>query len=144
MARKVLPRPAMVRPQDPRVDPSALWRATVESADDAITSIDLDDTITSWNRAAEQLFGYAADEIIGKSNRLIIPPDRYAEEDDIVRRVRGGEGVQHFDTVRVRKDGSRVDVAVTASAILADGDDAVVGVSKIARDISSTKHSERN
>ena len=134
----------MVRPQDPRVDPSALWRATVESADDAITSIDLDDTITSWNRAAEQLFGYAADEIIGKSNRLIIPPDRYAEEDDIVRRVRGGEGVQHFDTVRVRKDGSRVDVAVTASAILADGDDAVVGVSKIARDISSTKHSERN
>ena len=125
-----------------RVDPSALFRAIVQSADDAISSLDLNETITSWNRAAERLYGYEANEVIGKSNRLIIPPDRYAEEDDVIRRVRSGEGVQHFDTVRVRKDGSRIDVAITASAIYQDG--IVVGVSKIARDISERRAAERN
>ena len=125
-----------------RVDPSALFRAIVQSADDAITSIDLNEKITSWNRAAERLYGYEAKEVLGKSNRLIIPPDRYAEEDDVVRRVKSGEGVQHFDTVRVRKDGFRIDVAITASAIL-EGD-IVIGVSKIARDMSERKDAERN
>ena len=128
--------------RETRVDPSALFRAIVQSADDAITSIDLRETITSWNRAAERLYGYEAKEVLGKSNRLIIPPDRYGEEDDVVRRVTSGEGVQHFDTVRVRKDGSRVDVAITASAIHEDG--IVIGVSKIARDISERKAAERN
>jgi PAS domain S-box-containing protein len=127
---------------DTRVDPSALFRAIVQSADDAITSIDLNETITSWNRAAARLYGYEPNEIIGKSNRLIIPPDRQAEEDDIVRRVKSGKGVQHFDTVRVRKDGSRVEVAITASAIHQDG--IIVGVSKIAREISERKAAERN
>src|SRR5262245_55606109 len=124
------------------VDPSALFRAIVQSADDAITSIDLDETITSWNRAAQQLYGYDAKEVVGKSNRLIIPPDRYAEEDAVVRRIKSGQGVQHFDTVRIRKDGSRVEVAITASAIHQDG--IIVGVSKIARDISGRKDAERN
>ncbi|HEY8134193.1 MAG TPA: PAS domain S-box protein, partial [Thermoanaerobaculia bacterium] len=126
-----------------RVDPSALFRAIVGSADDAITSTDLQETITSWNRAAERLYGYSAAEVIGKSNRMIIPPDRYAEEDDVIRRLRGGEGVQHFETVRIRKNGSPVDVAITASTIR-DDSGSVVGVSKIARDNSARKDSERN
>jgi PAS domain S-box-containing protein len=125
-----------------RVDPSSLYRAIVESADDAITSIDLNEMITSWNRAAEQLYGYEAKEVLGKSNRLIIPPDRFAEEDEVVRLVKSGKAVHHFDTVRVRKDGSRIDVAITASAIYQD--DVVVGVSKIARDMSEREHAERN
>jgi PAS domain S-box-containing protein len=128
--------------REARVDPSALFRAIVESADDAITSIDLNETLTSWNRAAERLYGYEAREVIGKSNRLIIPPDRYTEENDIVSLVKSGKGVQHFDTVRIRKDGSRVDVAITASAIYDDGH--IIGVSKIARDISERKDAERN
>ena len=132
----------MVNVRGTRVDPSALFRAIVQSADDAITSIDLNETITSWNRAAERLYGYEASEVIGKSNRLIIPPDRNAEEDAVVGRVKSGAGVQHFDTVRVRKDGSLVEVAITASAIHEDG--AVVGVSKIARDLSRRRDAERN
>ena len=125
-----------------RVDPTALFRAIVESADDAITSTDLRETITSWNQAAERLYGYSAAETIGKSNRIIIPPDRYAEEDAVVRRLRGGEGVQHFETVRIHKNGARVDVAITASAIREAG--SIIGISKIARDISSRKDSDRN
>src|SRR2546426_2334536 len=127
---------------EPRVDPTALCRAIVESADDAITSTDLQETITSWNQAAERLYGYSAAETIGKSNRMIIPPDRCAEEDAVVRWLRGGEGVQHFETVRIHKNGTRVDVAITASAIRDDG--SIIGISKIARDISSRKDSERN
>ena len=125
-----------------RVDLSALYRSIVQSADDAISSLDLNETITSWNRAAEKLYGYDANEVIGQSNRLLIPPDRYSEEDDVIRRVKSGEGVQHHDTVRVRKDGSRIEVAITASAILQDGN--IIGVSKIARDISERKKAERN
>ncbi|HKC55143.1 MAG TPA: PAS domain S-box protein [Vicinamibacterales bacterium] len=133
----------MAGPSASRVDPSALFQALVESADDAITSTDLQETITSWNRAAERLYGYRADEVIGESNRIIIPPDRYAEEDAVVRRITAGEGVQHLETVRVRKNGSRVEVAITASAIRGNGT-AIVGISKIARDISGRKDAERN
>jgi PAS domain S-box-containing protein len=118
-----------------------LFRAIVQSADDAITSLDLNETITSWNPAAERLYGYAAEEVIGKSNRLIIPPDRHAEEDDVIRRVKAGDVVQHLETVRVRKDGSRIEVAITASAIHQDG--VVIGVSKTARDMSERKAAER-
>jgi PAS domain S-box-containing protein len=102
----------------------------------------LNEIITSWNPAAEQLYGYEAREVIGHSNRLIIPPDRYAEEDDVVGLVKSGKGVQHFETVRVRKDASRVQVAITASAIHEEGN--IVGVSKIARDISERRKAERN
>jgi PAS domain S-box-containing protein len=102
----------------------------------------LNETITSWNHAAEQLYGYEASEVIGQPNRLIVPPDRYDEEEDVVKRVKAGQGVQHFETVRVRKDTSRIQVAITASAIHKDGN--IVGVSKIARDISERKKAERN
>ena len=126
-----------------RVDPSALYRAIVESADDAIYSTDLNTTLTSWNRAAERLYGYSASEIIGQPNRTIIPPERLAEEADVVTRVKSGDGVQHFDTVRLRKDGSTIEVSITASAIL-DDKGQVVGLSKIARDITARKEAERN
>jgi PAS domain S-box-containing protein len=104
--------------------------------------VDLNQTLTSWNRGAERLYGYNASEVLGKSNRLIIPPDRQAEEDDVIRRLKSGEGVQHFDTVRVRKDGVRIDVAMTASAIHGD-DGSIIGVSKIAHSISDRKETAR-
>ena len=125
-----------------RVDPSALYRAIVESAEDAVYSTDLNLTLTSWNRAAERLYGYSASEILGQPNRTIIPPDRFAEEEDVVRRVTSGEGVLHFDTVRVHKNGSSIEVSITASAIL-DNDGRIVGISRIARDITVRKEAER-
>src|SRR5262249_38006557 len=143
MATNVLEKPGMADLPLSGVDPSALFRAIVESADDAISSTDLRETITSWNRAAERLYGYRAAEVIGQSNRLIVPSARRAEEDDVVRRLCSGEGVQHFETVRVRRDGARIDVAITASAIRDDAG-VVVGVSKIAREISKRRDAERN
>ncbi len=107
----------------------------VESSDDAIISKDLNSTITSWNRAAERLFGYTAAEAIGQSIRMIIPADRQAEEDMVLARVRAGEGITHFETMRQRKDGTLVPISLTVSPI---HDDAgrVIGASKIARDVT--------
>ena len=113
----------------------------VEHSEDAIISQDLDGLITSWNPAAERIYGYAAEEAKGQSIRLIIPPDREHEEANVVRRVRAGERVPPFDTVRLRKDGSPIDVALTVSPIR-DRDRQVVGASKIARDISEQKRIE--
>ena len=78
----------------------------VESSDDAIVSKDLNGIITSWNRAAERMFGYTAEEAIGRSIRMIIPADRQAEEDMVLARIRAGEAVTHFETIRQRKDGT--------------------------------------
>jgi PAS domain S-box-containing protein len=85
------------------IGPAVLLAAIVESSDDAICSKDLDGTITSWNRAAERMFGYSAEEAIGQSIRLIIPADRQSEEDHVLSRIRRGETVGHFETVRRRK-----------------------------------------
>jgi PAS domain S-box-containing protein len=112
--------------------------AIVESSDDAIVSKNLDSIITSWNAGAERLFGYTAAEAIGKSIRMIIPPDRQAEEDHVLATIRRGERVEHFDTIRVRKDGGRVDVSLTISPIH-DATGTVIGASKIARNISDRK-----
>ena len=109
--------------------------AIIDSSDDAIVSKDLNGIIRSWNRGAEQLFGYSAEEIIGKPMRTIIPPDREIEEDMILARVRRGDKVEHFQTVRCRKDGSPIDVSVTVSPVL-DPMGRVVGASNIARDIT--------
>ncbi|WP_206366254.1 sensor histidine kinase [Sphingomonas flavalba] len=115
--------------------------AIVESSDDAIVGKTLDGTITSWNKAAERLFGYREDEILGRSILTLIPPERQHEEHEIVARLRRGERVQHFETERCRKDGSRVPVSLTVSPILrADG--TLIGASKIARDISERKAAE--
>src|SRR5437867_7253863 len=117
--------------------------AVVSSSEDAIITQDLAGTITSWNRAAERIFGYTENEAIGQSIRIIVPPELHAHEDDVLQRIRRGENVEHYDTTRRRKDGQCVDVSVTASAIeTADGE--IVGGSKIARDITERKRLERD
>jgi PAS domain S-box-containing protein len=115
--------------------------AIVDSSDDAIVSKDLNGVVTSWNAAARTMFGYTADEIVGKSIRTIIPQDRQAEEDEVLRRIRLGESVDHFETVRQRKDGSLVPISLSVSPIR-DRNGKVIGISKIARDISERKQAE--
>ncbi len=113
----------------------------VESTDDAIVSKDLTGIITSWNGGAERLFGYAAEEVIGKPVTILIPPDRLDEEPEIIERISRGERVDRYDTVRRRKDGSLVDVSLTVSP-LRDADGRIVGASKIARDITARKRAQ--
>src|SRR5579862_1185032 len=118
---------------------TGLLAAIVDSSDDAIISKDLNGIVTSWNKSAERLFGYTAEEAIGKSvASILIPPDRQAEEIDILSRIRRGERVDHFETVRMRKDGSLVDVSVTISPVK-DANGVAVGASKVARDISERR-----
>ncbi|NJO34489.1 MAG: PAS domain S-box protein [Rhodospirillales bacterium] len=115
--------------------------ALVESSDDAILSLDLDATIATWNRAAEELFGYKAEEIIGKSVTLLSPADRQNEEPELLARINRGVHVQHYETFRLRKDGQPVPVSLSVSPIL-DSSGTVIGASKIARDISERKRAE--
>jgi PAS domain S-box-containing protein len=124
-----------------RTDPDAArsyLAAIVESSDDAIISKNLEGVIQSCNSGAERVFGYAASELIGQSVRILIPPDRQAEEDEILARIRRGERVDHFETVRLAKDGRPVDISLTVSPVR-DGSGAIIGVSKIARDITERK-----
>ena len=115
--------------------------AIVESSTDAIVTKDINGIITTWNRGAQRIFGYAADEVIGKPITLLIPADRLNEEVNILESIRRGESVGSYDTVRQRKDGSLVDISVTISP-LTDADGKVIGASKIARDITERKLSE--
>lgn len=116
--------------------------AIVESSDDAIVSKDLEGIITSWNKSAERVFGYTANEAIGQSIMLIIPSDRKDEERDILARIRSGERIDHFETVRRRKDGSLLDVSVTISPVRNSSGE-VIGASKVARDITAQKRTEQ-
>jgi PAS domain S-box-containing protein len=116
--------------------------AIVDSSDDAIVGKTLDGIITSWNGAAEKIFGYLADETIGKSITMIIPPERLSEEDFVLSQVRQGNRLHHFETVRVRKDGTRIEVSLTVSPIR-DPNGKIIGTSKIARDITNRKLVER-
>jgi PAS domain S-box-containing protein len=116
-------------------DPVDHLAAIVRSSDDAIVSKNLDGIITSWNPAAERLFGFTAAEVVGKSITIIIPPERRHEEDEVLRQVRSGRMVDHFESVRQRRDGSLVDVSLTISPIR-DAQGRIVGASKIARDIT--------
>jgi len=120
---------------------SSLLAAIVDSSHDAIVSKTLDGIITSWNPAAEQMFGYTAAEAVGQSIRQIIPSDRQAEEDYVLSKVRKGERVDHFETVRQRKDGARIHISLTVSPIR-NAQGVVVGASKIAHDISDRKSLE--
>jgi PAS domain S-box-containing protein len=115
--------------------------AVVECSDDAIISKSLDGMINTWNRGAERVFGYSASEMIGKSVLTLMPPDRLNEESDILTRIRNGGSVEHFETVRVRKDGNKIDVSVRISPIR-DSSGVIVGASKIARDITERKLAE--
>ena len=131
--------------QDTARDPAAQARlaAIVESSDDAIISKSLDGIVTSWNRAAERIFGYTAAEAIGQSITLIIPQERLDEETHIIGQIRAGQKVDHFETVRRRKDGALIDISVTVSPIV-DEAGAIIGASKIARDISAARQAERD
>jgi two-component system CheB/CheR fusion protein len=116
--------------------------AIVQSSNDAIVGKDLDGIVTSWNRGAERLFGYTADEIIGKSITVLIPSGHDDEEPSILSRIRRGERVEQYETVRRRKDGSTVEIALTVSPIR-DADGTVVGASKSAHDIGERKRAEK-
>ena len=124
----------------PGQEGEARWRlaAIVESSDDAIVGKNLNGVVTSWNKAAEALFGYAAEEILGRPITMIFPPDALGEEATILDRVRRGEKLTHFETRRRRKDGTIIPVSLTVSAIR-DQDGRIVGVSKIVRDLSETQ-----
>jgi PAS domain S-box-containing protein len=115
--------------------------AIIASSSDAIISKDLSGIITSWNRSAERVFGYTADEIVGRSVLTLIPPERHDEEPRILERIRNGEIVDRFETIRVRKDGERIPISLTISPIRAP-DGRIIGVSKIARDISDRRETE--
>ena len=117
------------------------YAAIVESSHDAIIAKTLDGVISAWNAAAERMFGYPEQEAIGQPITLIIPPDLYEEEHDILRRLRAGERVDHYETVRVTKAGARIDVSLTISP-LRDRSGRIVGCSKIARDITEAKRAE--
>ena len=116
--------------------------AIVESSFDAIVGKDLNSIITDWNPAAERMFGYTAEEAIGRSVLMLIPENRRSEEIDIIDRIKRGERVASFETVRQRKDGTPIHVSLTISPIK-DSTGAIVGASKIARDITATKENER-
>lgn len=127
-----------VKAARPGHDAAAFLAAIVESSDDAIVSKSLAGVITTWNRGAERLFGYTADEAIGRPITIVIPEDRLDEEPAILARIRAGERVDHFETVRRHKDGSLIDISLTISPIR-DGSGKVIGASKIARNISERK-----
>ncbi|WP_370631993.1 PAS domain S-box protein [Phyllobacterium lublinensis] len=115
--------------------------AIVESSDDAIVSKDLTGMIKSWNKGAERIFGYTAEEIIGRPITVLIPLDRAEEEPGIVSRIRAGQRIDHYETIRLRKDGRRIHVSLTVSPVK-NSAGVVIGASKIARDITDRKETE--
>jgi PAS domain S-box-containing protein len=119
----------------------AFLAAIVESSDDAIISKTLDGDILTWNAGAERLFGYSAEEVIGKPILILIPPERHGEERELLQRLRRGERIEHFETVRRTKDGRRLDISLTVSPVR-DASGRIVAASKVARDISQRKLAE--
>ena len=118
------------------------WLASiVENSDDAIISKSLDGIITSWNKGAERIFGYSADDAIGQPITLVIPEDRQSEEREILTRIRRGERIDHFETVRQTKHGSLIVVSLTVSPVK-DANGKIVGASKTARDITEQKKNQ--
>jgi len=121
---------------------NSLLAAIVDSSDDAIVSKRLDGIINSWNKAAERMFGYTAEEAVGQHITLIIPPDRRDEETKILQRLRRGERIDHFETLRRRKDGTLLDISLTISPVK-DGSGKIIGASKVARDVTERRRAER-
>ena len=120
---------------------SSSLAAIVESSDDAIISKTLEGIVTSWNAGAENIFGYSADEMIGQPVSLLIPPGSRDEEPDILARIQRGESIDHYETTRIRKDGTPIHVSLTVSP-LRHASGKIVGASKIARDISERKRAD--
>jgi PAS domain S-box-containing protein len=129
---------ADVRDAQPGHEAAAFLAAIVESSDDAIISKSLQGIITTWNLSAERLFGYTAAEAVGRPVTMLIPEDRLGEEPAILARINAGERVDHFETIRRRKDGTFIDISLTISPIRSS-DGTIIGASKIARDISERK-----
>lgn len=131
---------------EPETDQSGeRWRylaAVVESSDDAIITKNLDGFITSWNNGAERLFGYTTAEVVGKHISILIPADRQDEEPGILARLRKGIRIDHYETIRQRKDGTLLDISLTVSPVR-DAKGRIIGASKIARDITHRKNAER-
>ena len=126
----------------PRLESTALLASIVDSSDDAIISKSLDGTITSWNRGAEHIYGYRADEVIGKNISLLIPPERSGELSGILEKIRRGERIEHFQSIRIAKDKRRLNVSVTVSPIR-DAGGRIVGASTIARDITAIERTRQ-
>ena len=120
----------------------SLFKAIVNSSDDAIISITLDGIITSWNRGAENIFGYTSEEALCKSISILIPSDLKREETEIMTRIKRGESVEHYETERIKKDGSRIHTSLTISPVLDPGG-IIIGASKIVRDITGRKKAEK-
>ena len=125
------------------LDPRFHLAAIVASSDEPIISKDLNGIITSWNEAAERIFGYKSDEIVGRSILQLIPPELHYEEDEILGKLRAGERIDHYETIRMRRNGDRFPVSVTIAPI-EDESGRVIGGSKIARDISDRKRSDES
>jgi two-component system CheB/CheR fusion protein len=134
---------ANVPDDDPtRLAAQAKLAAIVDSSDDAIVSKSLDGIITSWNPGAQRIFGYTAEEAVGRSINILIPPDRHGEEPMILAKLRAGQRVDHFETVRITKDGRLIDVSVTISPVR-DERGKIIAASKIARDVTAQKQVQR-
>ncbi|HET9580881.1 MAG TPA: PAS domain S-box protein [Usitatibacter sp.] len=116
--------------------------AIVESSEDAIIGLDLTGRVSSWNPGAARMYGYAREEIVGRPIQILIPPELHSEENEILARVRSGETVQHYETVRLRRDGARIDVSLSISPVR-DAQGCLLGLSKVARDITERKCRER-
>ena len=121
---------------------AAYLAAIVDSSADAIISKNLSGIIQTWNKSAERIFGYTAEEAIGQPVLLIIPPDLHAEEAMILARVRDGQRIEHYETVRRRKDGQLITIALTVSPVR-NASGAIIGASKVARDITENKQTKR-
>jgi PAS domain S-box-containing protein len=134
--------PILKKPSLPSALQEERFRLIVQHSDDAIISKTLGGIVTSWNPAAERMFGFTAEEAIGEPITLIFPPDRYAEEAQMLARIGRGELIHHYETVRVRKDGTCLEVSATISP-LKDGSGTIVGASKILRDITEQKKAEQ-
>jgi PAS domain S-box-containing protein len=119
-----------------------LW-SIVDNSDDAIITKNLDGIISSWNKSAERIFGYTAEEVIGKSCTIIHPPERHYEEGALLARIRRGERINHYETISQRKDGSLIDISLTVSPIK-NAQGKIIGASKIARDITERKRNDEH
>ncbi|MGC4014722.1 MAG: PAS domain S-box protein [Luteolibacter sp.] len=129
----------MSQSEEPKTFPAeSLLSAIITSSEDGIVSKDLQGVVTSWNDGAERLFGYTRDEMVGKPISLLIPEDLLSQEDEILSKIRNGERVEHFETIRIRKDGRKLNVSLTISPVR-DLEGRIVGASKIARDITDQK-----
>jgi PAS domain S-box-containing protein len=129
-------------PEQDGINEAALrLAAIVESSDDAIVSKDLNGIVTSWNKSAERIFGWTAEEIVGQSILTIIPPELHSDEPGILSRIRAGKRIEHFETVRMKKSGERVDISLTVSPVK-DQHGNIIGAAKIARDITQQKKLE--